>query len=87
MTSWSIKKKLFYHDDSVVADLSLVSTGGCVVVVGLDLDVVDIVALVRCTPQLANDLINLTHSFLKSKGKKSNFEIKVSSQALKKTIS
>ncbi len=56
---------MFYHDDTVVADPLLVGTHGLVNVVRLYLDVVDVIALISGTPQLTDDFVDLTHTFLK----------------------
>ncbi len=64
LTGFCCIKTFIYHDDPVVADFPFVGTHGLVDIVRLDLDVVDVVALVGGTPQFADDLVDLTHSFL-----------------------
>ena len=54
----------FYHDDPIIDDLPLVGAPEGLSVVGLDLDVVDVVALVGGAPELPDDLVDLKHSLL-----------------------
>ena len=53
-----------HHDDTIIDDFSLVCASGRLKVVGLDLDVVDVVAFVRAAPELSDDLVDLTHALL-----------------------